>query len=120
MLELSLGPIAGKTAVYALLVLELHDGRTMQQLSWAGGWDKSGPIGSMLQGPYREVDTSWRIAPSAIPASGQHREAVEALVRAGLADTLPKVLAIERGGPAPVAAKAKSDRRPAANLSPKS
>lgn len=89
--------VPGKTFVHALMDLYLYDARTMQQLSWAGGWRRYAPMVDFLRGPNRQVDESWRIELAAVAASRRHREAVEGVVREGLADLVPRVLSFAAG-----------------------
>jgi hypothetical protein len=90
----------GGTFVHALVVLYLYDARTMQQITWAAGWSKRNPLVDMISGPHRKVDNSWRVQPAAVAASRQHKEAIEALVRVALAETVPKVLSFKQSEPA--------------------
>jgi hypothetical protein len=90
------GLIEGRTYVYALIALYLYDARTMQRITWANRSSKHSSLVDMITGPHRQVDSSWRMSPLAISASLKHKEAVEALVREGLADLVPKVLSFER------------------------
>jgi hypothetical protein len=99
-LETSGGIFAGRTFVHALVVLYLYDARSMQQITWAAGWSKRNPLVDIISGPHREVDDSWRIQPAAVAASRQHKEAIEALVRVALAETVPKVLSFKQNEPA--------------------